>query len=477
MIILGINAYHGDSSAAIVVDGKLIAAIEEERIRRIKHWAGLPTKSIEWCLSFAGINLGDVDNIAIARNPLNRLHKKLLRILFKRQSTSFLKARINNYFLNADIKKYLSAEFGINEKKLRAKLFKIGHHRAHISSAFFVSPFKEAAAVSIDGFGDFLSTATAIGKDKKIHCMDYVDFPHSLGIFYTAMTQFLGFLNYGDEYKVMGLSAYGSPVYADKLRNVVKIKNNGFFELDTSYFLHDRGGVEMTWFNEKPEIKRLFSEKLTGLLGASRAKGEDLDRRFRDIAASTQAVYEEVFFHILNSLYTKTKMDRLVLAGGCIQNGLANGKIYGKTPFREIYIPPAAYDAGGAIGAAFYLWHHVLGRPRDFVMDSPFWGPKFEMKDIKAELEKRNLKYEELKEEELCEKTASEIANGKVVGWFQGRSEWGPRALGNRSILADPRRKDMKDILNLRIKKREDFRPFAPSILEEKAAEWFEESR
>ena len=476
MIILGLNAYHGDSAAAVIVDGKLIAAIEEERIRRIKHWAGLPSESVAWCLACTGIDIKDVDYIAISRNPLVRMQKKLSYILMKKRNPTFLKRRLSNYSRISDIKKDLATSLGKSEAEIRAKLVMVEHHRAHLASAFLVSPFEEAAAISIDGFGDFASTMTAVGKGSKIHPLEEVNFPHSLGIFYSALTQFLGFHNYGDEYKMMGLSAFGSPVYSEALRKLVIIKKDGLFELDPSYFLHDSHGIEMTWLNTEPNFGRLFSDKIIGLLGAPRVEGEKLDQRFHDIAASAQAVYEEIFFHMLNRLYAKTKIDKLVLAGGCIQNSLANGKIYDRTPFKYVYIPPAAYDAGGAIGAAFYVWHHVLGRPRSFVMDSPFWGPKFGMKDIRVELEKRNLKYEELKEEELIGRVAGEIANGGVVGWFHGRSEWGARALGNRSILADPRRKDMKDILNLRIKKREDFRPFAPSILEEKTAEWFEKS-
>lgn len=477
MNILGINAYHGDSSAAIIIDGKLIAAIEEERIRRIKHWAGLPVESIRWCLAYSGIDIADIDYIAISRNPLARAHKKIFRFFAKRQNTSFLKGRLSNYARISDIKNDLAQELGINKKQIKAGIFKAEHHRAHMASAFLVSPFEEAAVVSIDGFGDFVSTMTAIGKSNKISVIDRVEFPHSLGVFYSALTQFLGFWQYGDEYKVMGLSAHGAPVYLNELSRVVKIKDNGLFQLDTSYFLHDAGGVQMTWLNQSPKIGRLFSDRLIELLGPPRQEGAQIEQRFCDIAASVQAVYEEVFFHILNHLYKRAKINKIALAGGCIQNSLANGKIYGKTPFEHIYIPPASHDAGGAIGSAFYLWSHVLRKPRNFVMDSPFWGPEFKNRDIRVEIEKRKLKYVELNDRELIERAAKDIADGKIVGWFQGRSEWGPRALGNRSILADSRRKDMKDILNLRIKKREDFRPFAPSILEEKAGEWFKESQ
>jgi len=476
MIILGINAYHGDSSAAIIKNGKLLAAIEEERIRRTKHWAGFPSEAIKWCLSYTGTDIKDVDYIAISRDPFARFHKKIIRVLSKRPDLFFLKERLNNYGKIKGIKGNLAEVFGVDEKEIKTKISNIEHHRAHISSSFFVSPFSEAAVVSIDGFGDFVSAMIGVGKENKIKVMDMVDFPHSLGIFYTALTQFLGFWSYGDEYKVMGLSAFGEPKYLDEMRKIVKLKDNGLFELDISYFLHDSEGVEMTWLNEKPAIGRIFSDKLEDLLGKSREKGEELSQRYRDIAVSVQLMYEEAYFHILNSLYKKTGLKNVALAGGCLQNSLANGKIYDKTSFENVYIPPAAHDAGGAIGAAFYLWHHILGKPRNFEMNSPYWGPQFSNKDVKMILmrEKANINYEELDEEELNKKAAKEITEGKIIGWFQGRSEWGPRALGNRSILADPRGKEIKDILNARIKKREWFRPFAPVILKEKTEEWFE---
>jgi carbamoyltransferase len=479
MIILGINAYHGDSSAAIIKDGILLAAIEEERIRRTKHWAGFPSEAIKWCLSYTGTYIRDIDYIAISRDPFARFHKKVIRILSKRPGLSFLKERLNNYGKVKGIKGNLAEIFEIEEKEIKAKINNIEHHRAHIASSFFVSPFKEAAVVSIDGFGDFVSVIVGVGKENKIKVLDVVDFPHSLGIFYTALTQFLGFWSYGDEYKVMGLSAFGEPRYMNEMRKVVRLKDNCLFELDTSYFLHDSKGVEMTWLNEKPTIGQIFSDKLEELLGKPRDKMEELSQKYRDIATSAQAMYEEAFFHILNKLYEKTGLKKVTLAGGCIQNSLANGRIYDRTPFENVYIPPAAHDAGGAIGAAFYLWHHILGKSRNFEMVSPFWGPSFNREEIKTilnkmNLDKVNIECEELDKEQLIERVVKDLTEGKVIGWFQGRSEWGPRALGNRSILADPRKKEMKDILNSRIKKREWFRPFAPVILEEKVREWFE---
>ncbi len=475
MIILGINAYHGDSSAAVICDGVLVAAIEEERIVRQKHWAGFPVESIKWCLAYAGKDIREIDYIAISRNPWARLHKKIARAVLKRKTPAFVRGRIDNYKKIHDIKTNLAQAFGVDARRIKARVINVEHHLAHLASSFFVSPFEEAAVVSIDGFGDFASLMTGLGRAHKLTVRGTVEFPHSLGVFYTALTQFLGFPHYGDEYKVMGLSAYGKPAYLEVMRKIVKLKKNGLFELDTGFFLHDSQGVEMTWLNTSPVIGRLFSDRLIDVLGQPRGKEEELGNRYQDIAASVQAMYEEAFVHILTHLYRDTGITRIALAGGCIQNSLANGRIYEQTPFREVYIPPAAHDAGGAVGAAFYAYNQLLGNPRHFVMDSPYWGPAFKEDEIEAVLRKEGVtSFEKLTDTQLFERAAQDISDGKVVGWFQGRTEWGPRALGNRSIIADPRKKEMQDILNERVKRREWFRPFAPSVLEEKAAEWFE---
>ncbi len=474
MYILGINAYHGDSSAALVKDGKLIAAIEEERIRRIKHWAGFPSEAIKFCLNYAGIGIKDVEYIAISRDPYAKFFEKILRLLKKKPSSNFLKDRFSNFKKIKSIKVNLSGAFGIKEKEIKAKVYNIEHHRAHLASSFFVSPFDEALLVSIDGFGDFSSSMIGIGKKNKMKIIDSISFPDSLGIFYTAITQFLGFWNYGDEYKVMGLSAFGNPAYLEKMRQIVKLKRNGFFELNNEFFVHDKEGVEMTWLNGAPKIGKIFSDELIKLLGEPRKESEEINQKFQDIASSVQAMYEEAFFHILNHWHKKTGLNNLALTGGCAQNSLANGKIFQQTPFREIYIPPAAHDAGTAIGAAFYVYNQILNKQRDFVMESPFMGPDYTNDDFKKVIKENNLNAVNYQnEDELIEKTAKYLADGNVVGWFQGRTEWGPRALGNRSILANPCRKDMKDILNLKIKKREPFRPFAPSIVEEAVGEYF----
>lgn len=472
MIILGLNAYHGDSSACLVIDGKVINAIEEERIRRIKHWAGLPVESVKWCLKDGNLTLRDVDFIAVARDPSSHLYKKLLMGITKTSMQKFVKDRLSNVLKMQDIKVELAECFGEDQNKLKAKVMKVEHHKAHIASAFFVSPFSDAACVSIDGFGDFLSTLRAVGKENEIKIIDWVEYPHSLGVFYTAFTQYLGFPNYGDEYKVMGLSAYGRPKYLTEIRKIVKLKDNGLFELDTSFFNHAEKGVEMVWEGGSPKVGRLFSDKLVELLGPPREQDQKIANVHMDIASSLQAIYEEVFFHILGDIYSRTSFDNLALAGGCIQNSLANGKILKKTKFKDVYIPPATYDAGLAVGAAMYVWHAQSKCKRSFVMESPYLGPEFTNDEIKEYIKNYSCEFFS-NEDILCEKVVELIANGNIIGWFQGRAEWGPRALGNRSILVDPRKKEMRDVLNQRVKKREWFRPFAPSVLEEEASKWF----
>jgi len=492
VIIIGLNAYHGDSSACLVINGKLVCAIEEERIRRIKHWAGLPIEAIKWCLKYGGVDIKDVDYIAISRNPYAHIGRKIIRVLSRLPKSGFIKGRLQNMANIKNIKSQIAEALGADIKSIKAKLEFVEHHRAHIGSSFLVSPYEKAVCITIDGFGDFMSCVRAIGEGTTVNIVDGVYYPHSLGIFYTAFTQFLGFPKYGDEYKVMGLSALGEPVFVDKMMKIIRVKHNGLFELDTSYFVHDSKGVEMTWLDSEPYIGRIFSPKVSELFGEPREKDKEIGRNYADIAASMQRAYEEVFFHILNNFHRKEargdKVDKgglnLCLAGGCIQNSLANGKIYEKTHFKKVYIPPASHDAGTAIGAAFWVWNVLLGKERDFVMENPYWGPEYTEAQIEAEIDNKidGLKnlgclIDKINDRiALCKKTAKAIEEGKIVGWFQGRTEWGPRALGNRSILVDPRRKEMKDILNTRIKRREWFRPFAPSILEEHVSEWFEES-
>lgn len=482
MIILGLNAYHGDSSACLVMDGKLVASAEEERFRRIKHWAGFPTEAIKYCLKEGCIPLDKIAHIAINRNPRSHLLKKALFAFSRRPSLSAIKDRLANAGRIQDIKDMLSKEFGINSAEIKAHIHNIEHHRAHMGSSFFVSPFESAAVVSVDGFGDFVSTMWGEGKGSNITVHDQVNFPHSLGLFYLAITQYLGFMNYGDEYKVMGLAPYGKPTEMEKLRKVVLLKAKGKFELFLDYFLHHSEGVSMVWNNGEPRVGKVYSEKLVELLGAARSKDEPITEYHKNIAASLQEMYEDVFFHTLNHVYSQTKNRNLCLSGGCAMNSVANGKIFNRSPFKDVYIQSAAGDGGGAIGAAYWVWNKVLGNSRCFTMDHAYWGPGFSNAEISSalrvlssELESQQCTVEKIENEAvLCRRTAERVAEGKVIGWFQGRMEWGPRALGNRSIIGDPRRADMKDILNLKIKRRESFRPFAPSIIREAVGEWFE---
>lgn len=486
MIILGLNAYHGDSSACIVVDGQLVAAVEEERFTRLKHWAGLPVQSIRYCLDEAGAPIEDVDYIAVNRDPWANYHKKAMFAFAKHPSLKLVIDRIRNAGKVGEIRGALYREFCVRGQELKFQILNVEHHVAHMASAFFISPFDEAPVVSVDGFGDFVGVMWGIGRGSRIEVKHRTFFPHSLGLFYLALTQYLGFHDYGDEYKVMGLSAYGEPEFMEEMDMIVTKANghDSLFELGLKYFLHHSGGITMTWDNGKPELGKVFSEKLEYLLGPARKEGGDIDKKYRNVAASLQNKYEDVFFAILNHVYNETNSPFITLAGGCAMNSLANGKIFDNTPFKEVYIQPAAGDAGGAIGAAFYLYHNVLGKQRSYVLNKSYLGPSFNNDEIKLgldangdQLKKADCIIEKIDDTQaLCRKVALFISEGNVIGWFQGRMEWGARALGNRSIVGDPRRKDMQDILNLKIKRRESFRPFAPSIHLDAVSEYFETS-
>jgi carbamoyltransferase len=477
MYILGINAYHGDASAAIIKDGLLIAAVEEERFNRKKHCAGFPKLAIEYCLKAAGISASELDHIGISRDPSANLHKKVLFALTK---ISKMRQMITDRLANAakvrDLKEELAQALGISKATLKAEFHNVEHHKAHLSSCFLVSGFDESAILSIDGFGDFVSTMTGYGKGNRMEVFKQVEYPHSMGIVYTATTQYLGFPHYGDEGKVMGLAPYGQPRYIEQFRDIVRTEDNGQFRLNLDYFRHSSEGVEMTWDDGSPTLGRTYSDKFVEVFGPARERGEALTSKHEDIAASLQARLEEIGSHILNYLFQKTGSKRLCLAGGVAFNSVMNGKILLNTPFEEIFIQPAAGDAGTAVGVCYYIHNVVLGKPRDFVMDHAYTGPEFTNTEIERELERHELSYSTLGDKEVTQKAAQAIADGNVVGWFQGKMEFGPRALGNRSIVVDPRRAEMKDILNARIKKREAFRPFAPSILEERVGDYFEQT-
>jgi carbamoyltransferase len=442
-----------------------------------------------------------VGHVAINQDTKANLWKKIGFTLAKRPDLGFVIDRIKNKKQRANIGEELARTF--QGERFAGEMHEIEHHLAHLGSAFLVSPFDDAVVVSVDGFGDFASAAWGVGSGSKIRVEDKVYFPHSLGIFYQALTQYLGFPHYGDEYKVMGLAPYGEPKYLAEMRRIVQLRDDGSFRLNLDLFRHHKEKIDYEWENGEPHVGGLFSDALGELLGPARGKGDELTQFHKDIARSVQAMYEEAFFHLLNTLHKRHGLDSLALAGGCAMNSVANGKIYRNTPFKKVYIQSAAGDAGGAIGAAFVVWHKLgkgpgidsspqpsphagargLPNGRSFVMDHAYWGPQFNNAELEAllearrdELDAQTCMIEQITDEDaLCQRTAQAIADGKVIGWFQGRMEWGPRALGNRSILCDPRRADMKDILNLKIKRRESFRPFAPSILREAVGKWFEQ--
>lgn len=480
MLILGLNAFHADAAACVVRDGVLVAAAEEERFRRIKHWAGFPSEAVKWCLAEAGASLSDLDHVAVNQDSRANMGKRVEHLFNSRPDLKYVLDRMRVRKERAGVDRLLEA--ALPGQKLKGDVHAIEHHLAHLSSAFHVSPFAEAVAVSVDGFGDFASAAWGVGMGSEIDVRGRVHFPHSLGIFYQAITQHLGFPHYGDEYKVMGLGPYGERRYLDQMRKLVELQRDGGFKLDLSYFRHHKEAVPYQWDDGSPEFGDLFTDALEDLVGPRRRSDEPLDQRHKDLACSAQAMYEEAFFNLIEAARKDTGLTNIALAGGCANNSVANGKIRRRTPFTNVYVHAAPGDQGGAIGAAFALWCK-LGGKRRFVMDHAYWGPGFSDGACSAALGARAAELEEAgcaishipEEASLCRRTANAVAEGKVVGWFQGRMEWGPRALGNRSIICDPRRADMKQILNAKIKRRESFRPFAPSVLAEHVDEWFEE--
>src|SRR5947209_7944238 len=466
MIILGLNAFHGDASAALLSDGQLVAALEEERLNRVKHWAGLPVLAAKNCLQ--GMQ---PDHIAISRNPKAHLADKLLRVALRPHRWASLTSRAANSARIAQVGQILAAE-GIVSRE-RQQVHFVEHHRAHLASAFFASPFEQAAVISIDGFGDFSSVMWGMGKGNQIQVRGSVTFPHSLGIFYTAFTQFLGFPKYADEYKMMGLSAYGDPRFAEQVRRLVRTDRDQC-RLNLAYFTHHSKGVEMTWYCGEPVLGSIFSEKMVEEFGTPRSPRAEIRQKDMDLAASGQLVLEENYFALLNFVQQQSGKTGVCLAGGVALNCVANGMIFERTNFRDVYVQPAAHDAGTSIGAALYVQHQELNLPRCFEMRHVYYGSEYKDREILHDLEGAGCSYRKVSEDDLIHRSAEAIAQGKIVGWFQGRMEFGPRALGNRSILADPRRKAMKDILNSRIKYREPFRPFCPSILAECTGDYFE---
>jgi carbamoyltransferase len=473
MIILGLNAYHADSSAAIFKDGVMIAATEEERFRRIKHWAGFPSQAITFCLKEAGVTLDEVNYITIGRDPKAKIWNKakyVLKGLTKKNTLIF--DRLKNSEKVAKLEDEFAKHFKVDSKIIKEKIINVEHHRAHLASAFFSSPFDEAAILSIDGSGDFTTTMLAVGRGNQIEVLDSLDFPVSAGLFYTAFTQYLGFPHYGDEYKVMGLAPYGEPKYVAEIRKIIKFTDDGLFDWDESYF-QNPNEMKLGYEKHIPTVSTLFAQKMEDVFGPARKLGEELTQKHKDIATSVQRVCEELILHILNHLQKRTGLKNVCIAGGVAQNSVANGKIIENTAFEHLYIPSAGHDAGISMGSALYAYNHILKQPRAAAVYNAYTGSRFTNEEIEIYLQSRGIEYERLDDETLYDRITDKLIEPGVVGWFSGRAEFGPRALGGRSIIADPRNEKAKELLNLKIKRRESFRPFAPSILKEYVSEYF----
>ncbi len=473
--ILGLNAYHGDAAAALVVDGELVCAVEEERINRVKHCAGFPELAARWCLQDAGLHPEDLDHLAIGRDPKANVGAKVVRTILTRPSPRYVMNRFRNAAKVRDVRSQLAEALEIPPDRLHAEIHNVEHHLAHAASCFFVSPFEEAAILTADGFGDFASTMLCEGRGNSVRVLERVLFPHSLGIFYTAVTQWLGFPKYGDEGKVMGLAPYGDPErHLERMQELVRVDGD-LFQLGLDYFVHHKEGVDMTWDEQTPTIGRLYSDRLVEALGAAREPRTELHKEHEDVAGALQAMLEDAYLHLVGSAHRRTGLTNICLAGGVALNAVANGRIRPETEFDGVYVQPAAGDSGIAVGAAFHVWHQLLGHDRGFVMEHAYTGPQFSEEECAAAARAAGFEPEPMEDERLFPIVAWRISEGDVVGWFQGRMEFGPRALGNRSIVVDPRRPDMKDVLNARIKHREPFRPFAPSILAEATSEWYDQ--
>ena len=474
-IVLGLNAYHADSSAAIFIDGELLVATEEERFRRVKHWAGFPSEAIKFCLREANCTLSDVAAITIGRDPSAKRDRKARFVLtHPRAAWSMWSQRSAN---KDDIEKlherFAEVEPDVDVEMVKSKIRFIEHHRSHLASAFFSSPFEEAAVLSIDGSGDFTTTMMARGKGTEIEVLDSLDFPASVGLFYTAFTQYLGFPHYGDEYKVMGLAPYGTPRFVEEVSTFLPIEEKGWYHFPMKDYRLD-GGV-VSYPDNLPTVAPLFGPRFEEVFGPRRKKGEELTQEHWDLAASVQRHCEEVIFHLLRRLHQETGLDRVCIAGGVAQNSVANGKITRNTPFKEVYIPSAGHDAGISMGSAQYQIHAVKEYPRVPALRRAHTGCRFSNEEVEEYLQNEGVDYVRYgTDEELYDVVSDALVAGKVIGWFNGRAEFGPRALGGRSIIVDPSRPDAKDLLNSKIKRRESFRPFAPSILSEYVAEWFE---
>ncbi len=466
--------FHADASAAIVVDGEVVFAIAEERLNRRKHFGGFPARAVKACLDAVGAKISDVDHVAVGQDSDANLAKKVRYALANPAKVlNFIRLRQRKEAMR-DVRSLLANALETGPSRLRFQEHHLEHHIAHIASAYYCSPWEKAAGFSYDGSGDFVSTMMARCEGENIEVLDRVFLPHSLGSVYTMICEFIGYNKYGDEGKVMGLAPYGTDSYRNQIAKIVAPKDHGF-QLDLSYFkpLGSNQGMQVL-SDGTVRLARHVSDRMEDLFGEPRHHHAEITQRDMDLAFALQDRFEEIFFHLLNGLHGRVPLDDLVMAGGCALNSVANGKIFDKTPFRRTYIQPAAGDEGLAIGAALHTYHSVLKQPRRYELKRSYLGPEFSETCIEASLENAGLKYQRLERQPLLDAVAAQVGSGNVVGWFQGRMEWGPRALGNRSILAHPGLPNMKDILNARIKHREWFRPFAPSILAEYQYEYFE---
>jgi len=474
MLILGINMFHADASAAIVQDGEVVFAIAEERLNRVKHYAGFPALAVKACLDAVGARIADVDHVAVGQDSDANLAKKVQYAMANpAKILNFIRLRQRKQAMR-DVRSLLAKALDVDVTVPRFQEHHIEHHIAHIASAYYCSPWEKAAGFSYDGSGDFVSTMMARCEGNDIEVLERVFLPHSLGSFYTMICEFIGYKKYGDEGKVMGLAPYGKETYCDQIREIVDLRKGGF-QLDLDYFmpLGSNQGMQIQ-ADGTVRLARHFSDRMGKFFGTPREPHAEITQRDMDLSYAMQHRFEEVFFHLLNQLHQRVPLEDLAMAGGCALNSVANGKLFSQTPFRKTWIQPAAGDEGLAIGAALHAYHSTLGQPRRYQMKNSYLGPEFSESRIETDLKTAGLSYRKLEREALLEAVAEQIAAGNVVGWFQGRMEWGPRALGNRSIVAHPGLPDMKDVLNARIKHREWFRPFAPSILVEHQHEYFE---
>jgi carbamoyltransferase len=474
MLILGLNMFHADASAAIILDGEVKFAIAEERLNRRKHFGGFPALAVKACLDAVGAKISDVEHVAVGQDSDANLAKKMQYALANpAKILNFIRLRQRKEAMR-DVHSLLATALDVDSAQLRFREHHLEHHIAHIASAYYCSPWDKAAGFSYDGSGDFVSTMTARCEGNGIEVLDRVFLPHSLGSVYTMICEFIGYAKYGDEGKVMGLAPYGRETYCKEISKIVSTRDGGF-QLDSSYFkpLGSNQGMQVLP-DGTVRLARHFSDRMEKQFGKPREPFSEIAQRDMDLAYALQHRFEEVFFHLLNALYERVPVDNLAMAGGCALNSVANGKLFEQTPFRQTYIQPAAGDEGLAIGAALHTYHSVLKQPRRVELKNAYLGPEFSDSCVQSALHGAGLESQKVERATLLDSVAEQIAAGKVVGWFQGRMEWGPRALGNRSIVAHPGLSNMKDVLNARIKHREWFRPFAPSIMADYQREYFD---